>query len=455
MVMNNTSSFLKSLVDIECVKFGDFTLKSGKKSPIYIDLRNIVSYPKMLAELSVFFETHISKEIQRICGVPYAALPMATAVSINTNLPMLIKRKEAKNYGTKKIVEGEFKKGDKVLLIEDVITSGESLLETITELESEGLAIEQILVVLDREQGGSDRLKAKGYEVQSLFTISSLIKILFEDGKIEEKLYHDVLNFIHDSQITTPVVKSKKKLAKTHPNAIGQQLLNIAHAKKSNLIASVDLTTSKEVLDFLAKVGSGICAVKLHVDIITDFSHDFVLELKSIAQKHNFLIIEDRKFADIGNTQLLQLSKGIYSIASWADMVTIHLIAGEASLKAIQDWDTDKKPGLIPIIEMSSQGALTDKHYMDNCKKFMYKYSDVLGGVCQTFEIDTPFLKFTPGVNLASKGDDKGQQYNTPEFVIETLRSDFLIIGRGLYASTQPEVEIEKYLAAVRSCDIY
>ena len=112
--MNNTSSFLKSLVDIECVKFGDFTLKSGKKSPIYIDLRNIVSYPKMLAELSGFFETHISKEIQRICGVPYAALPMATAVSINTNLPMLIKRKEAKNYGTKKIVEGEFKKGDKV-----------------------------------------------------------------------------------------------------------------------------------------------------------------------------------------------------------------------------------------------------------------------------------------------------------------------------------------------------
>ncbi len=453
--MNNTSSFLKSLVDIECVKFGDFTLKSGKKSPIYIDLRNIISYPKILAELSVFFEKHISKEIQRICGVPYAALPMATAVSMNTNLPMLIKRKEAKNYGTKKIVEGEFKKGDKVLLIEDVITSGESLLETINELESEGLVIAQILVVLDREQGGSDRLKAKGYQVQSLFTISSLIKILFDEGKIEEKLYQDVLNFIHDSQITTEFVKPKKKLSKIHPNKIGQQLLDIAHIKKSNLIASVDLTTCNEVLDFLSKVGNGICAVKLHVDIITDFSPEFITELKSIAQQHNFLIIEDRKFADIGSTQLLQLSKGIYAIASWADMVTIHLIAGEASLKAIQDWDTEKKPGLIPIIEMSSQGTLTDKQYMENCKKFLYKYKDVIGGVCQTFEMDSPFLKFTPGVNLASKGDDKGQQYNTPEFVIEKLHSDFLIIGRGLYASTQPEIEIEKYLTAVRNCDIF
>ena len=453
--MNNASSFLKSLVDIECVKFGDFTLKSGKKSPIYIDLRNIVSYPKLLSELAGFFEQYISKEIQRICGVPYAALPMATAVSINTQLPMLIKRKEAKNYGTKKVVEGTYNKGDKVLLIEDVITSGESLLETIAELENEGLIIEQIFVVLDREQGGSNRLKNKGYQVQSLFTVSSLIKTLFDEGKIEVQLYNQVLQFIHDAQIVTTTVKPKKKLPKSHPNKAGQQLLDIAHQKKSTLIASVDLTTCKEVLDFLSKVGKDICAVKLHVDIISDFTPLFVQELKALALQHQFLIIEDRKFADIGNTQLLQLSKGVYNIASWADLVTIHLIAGEASLKAIQDWNTDQKPGLIPIIEMSSQGALTDKHYMDNCKKFLYKYQDVVGAVCQSFEVDAPLLKFTPGVNLAVKGDDKGQQYNTPEFVIENLHSDFLIIGRGLYASEHPEKEVEHYLTAIRNCDIF
>lgn len=453
--MKTQTEFLTSLIEIECVKFGNFILKSGQSSPIYIDLRNIVSYPELLANLSIFFEEKINPAVQRICGVPYAALPMATVVSLQTGLPMIIKRKEAKNYGTQKTLEGSYAKGDKVLLIEDVITSGESLMETINELENEGLEIAQILVVLDREQGGSQRLKEKGYEIQSLFTITSLINTLFEEGKIDDAVKSEVFNFLRGSTISTPIIKQNKKLATQHPNNTAQKLLEIAHLKKTNLIASVDLTTCKEVLDFLSKVGKGICAAKLHIDILSDFTPEFVSALQSVAHQQQFLIIEDRKFADIGNTQLLQLSKGIYQISSWADLVTIHLIAGEASLKAIQQWDTTKKPGLIPIVEMSSEGALTDKNYMEHCKKIIYQYNDVIGAVCQTFDIHKPLLKFTPGVNLNTKGDDKGQQYNTPKYAIETLQSDFLIIGRGLYAAAQPEVELEKYLTEVRSCDIF
>lgn len=453
--MINTSEFLKTLVDIECVKFGNFTLKSGQQSPVYIDLRNIVSYPDLLIQLSAYFTPEIHPTIQRICGVPYAALPIATVVATQTGLPLIIKRKEAKKYGTKKLLEGNYQPGDKVLLIEDVITSGQSLIETIKELESEGLVIAQILVILDREQGGTKLLKDSGYSIQSLFSISSVIEILLRDGKINEALFNEVIDFIKKSSVPQTPTSPKRKLPKTHSNPTAQKLLNIAHSKKSNLIASVDLTNANEILAFLSKVGNTICAAKLHVDIMADFSQNFVKELQSLAHQHQFLIIEDRKFADIGNTQLLQLSKGMYAIASWADMVTIHLISGEAALKAIQDWDAEKKPALIPIIEMSSQGSLTDEYYIDKCKSFMYNYKNVIGAVCQQSSLKEGFLKFTPGVNLSSNTDNKGQQYNTPDFVIEKLQSDFLIIGRGLYTSPHPEVEIEKYLTAVRSCDIF
>ena len=450
----NPNTFLQALLDINCIRFGKFTLKNGSISPIYLDMRNLISYPSLMEDLAALMMPHISANIDRICGVPYAALPMATVVSMKTQIPLLIKRKEAKSHGTKKIIEGEYKTGDRILLVEDVITSGASLIETIDELEKEGLIIEQIITLVDREQGGSDLLSSKSYALKSLFTISDIITTLFRENKIDQALYDELLAYLNQSP--APEIQSPKRtLPAQHAHPTAQKLLDIAHSKRSNLIASVDLTTCAEVLNFLRKTGPFICAAKIHVDILVDFTTDFLRELKQIAIENNFLIIEDRKFADIGNTQLLQLSQGIYSIASWADMVTIHLIAGEAALKAIKDWETDRKPALIPIIEMSSAGALTDKNYVENCTKFLYNYPDVVGTVCQKFEPEKGLLKFTPGINLATKSDNKGQQYNSPEFAISTLHSDFLIIGRGLYEAANPEIEIEKYLNAVRECEIF
>lgn len=450
--MTNTSSFLNSLVEINCIKFGNFTLKSGVQSPIYIDLRELVSYPKLLKQLAELFQKKIPDSVQIICGVPYAALPMATAVSLQTNISMIIKRKVVKTYGAKKLIEGSFKKGDKILLIEDVVTSGISLEETIIELEAEGLIIEKILIVLDREQGGIEKLMHKGYDVEALYSLSSVISLLFVEHKIDEKCFNEVNEFLSNSRIGINEKPLQiKPFPKNHPHKKAQQLLDIANEKKSNIIASVDLTTSNEILFFLNKVGKDICAAKLHIDIVSDFSFEFITQLKLISKQYNFLLIEDRKFADIGNTQLLQLSKGIYKISSWADFVTIHLIAGEASLKAIEDWDEECKPALIPILEMSSKGSLTDENYINNCKLFLNKYSCVVGAVCKTISLDEYLLKFTPGIHLSSTSDNKGQQFNTPKFAIENLKSNFLIVGRGLYKTENPEISIQEYLAEIRN----
>ena len=180
---SNKNDLLKKLYQSGAFKSGDFTLKSGQKSSIYIDLRSIISSPEILLQLSECLWSLIeSTSFDVLCGVPYAALPVATAISITHKKPMIIKRKEAKNYGTKKLIEGVYKKGDRCLIVEDVITTGSSILETIEALEQEGLKITDIVVCVDREQSGVATLKAQGYCVHVLYSLAEIRNFLALQG---------------------------------------------------------------------------------------------------------------------------------------------------------------------------------------------------------------------------------------------------------------------------------
>ncbi len=188
---------------IEAIKFGQFTLKSGASSPIYVDLRVIISYPALLKTISrALWNLTSSLSFDLVCGVPYTALPIATALSLDHEIPMVMRRKEAKDYGTKKIVEGIFKPGQTCLIIEDVITSGASILETVASLEKEGLKVEDALVILNREQGGKERLlKERGIFLHPLISIFDLLKVLFLEKKISEETFRASNDFL-----ATPVV---------------------------------------------------------------------------------------------------------------------------------------------------------------------------------------------------------------------------------------------------------
>ena len=440
--MESKKEFFLECYKLGILKFGIFTLKSGIESPFYVDLRPLASEPKILKHLANYLLEMLPLDnFDVICGVPYAALPMATAMSLESYIPLIIKRKEAKEYGTNKLIEGSYKSGQNCLLVEDVITSGKSLIETIAEVENEGLKVSDIVVVLDREQGGKQLLKEKGYNVHTLFSISEVVEILKEVDHLTDEEVERINDFINGNKIQFKEEKRlsyEQKLLNTE-HTFAKKLLEIAITKNSNLIASADVTSTKELLDFAEKVGPHIVALKTHIDIISDFDSDkTILPLKDLATKHNFLLMEDRKFADIGNTQQLQFSYGTYKISNWADLVTSHVIGGSKSL------DCFMNVGVVAILGMSSQGTLTDSHYREEALKVIENHPSIIGCVAQN-EVSDQLLLFTPGVNLGTSGDDKGQQYNSPEHVIRNYGTDFIIVGRGIYKADEPEQEALRY----------
>ncbi|MBP8291262.1 MAG: orotidine-5'-phosphate decarboxylase [Caldilineaceae bacterium] len=176
-------SLVAALHDLGAVKFGDFTLASGIQSPIYIDLRLLVSRPQVLAQAAAAYaELLAGIACDRIAGVPYAALPIGTAVAIVADKPLIYARKEAKGHGLGRLIEGAWRPGERVTIIEDLITSGGSTIQTAETLRAAGLVVEDVIVLIDREQGGVEKLAAAGIRAHSVFRLRPLLDSLVEMG---------------------------------------------------------------------------------------------------------------------------------------------------------------------------------------------------------------------------------------------------------------------------------
>lgn len=201
MITNKIEKLILDLSEIAAIKFGEFTLKSGIVSPIYLDLRLTISYPKMLKAIANAMWNKIEKQpFDILCGVPYTAIPFATVIGITHNVPLIMCRKEIKLHGTKKLVEGHFNPGQTCLVVEDLITSGTSILETVAPLKEAGLVVKDVVVLIDREQNGKKLLEQQDCTVHSVFTLSRMLEVLQNAGRIEEKTVSSVKQFIQQHQ---------------------------------------------------------------------------------------------------------------------------------------------------------------------------------------------------------------------------------------------------------------
>ncbi len=192
--------FIRTLFEIGAVQFGSFTLASGQHSPIYLDLRLLISHPPALAQAAQIYADLIRNlPTQRLAGVPYAGLPLATAVSLDTGIPLIFPRKEIKPYGRGRRIEGEFHAGERVVVIEDLVTTAGSLIQSVGILREAGLMVEHAVVLIDREQGGAQNLATHGVQLHAAITISQLLHTLKQAGCINE----DQLASISDSLSNT------------------------------------------------------------------------------------------------------------------------------------------------------------------------------------------------------------------------------------------------------------
>ena len=192
----------KSLADellfAGCIKFGEFILKSGLKSPIYFDLRQIITYPKLLADIAQAYLPILSMlQFSRIAGLPYAAIPIATAISLSGNYPMIYPRKEAKSYGTKAEIEGEYNAGETVLVIDDLATTGGSKFEAIEKLTGAGLVVKDVVVLIDRQSGAKESLAQAGFTLHAVLTIGQLLEYWEETRQLEKEKIDETRKFLN------------------------------------------------------------------------------------------------------------------------------------------------------------------------------------------------------------------------------------------------------------------
>ena len=188
------------LFDTGCIQFGHFTLKSGLASPIYFDLRLLVSHPELLREAARAMAQVAHKlTFDRIAAIPYAGLPIGTALALEMERPMIYPRQQVKQHGTRRAIEGIFEPGETALVVDDLITRGTSKIEAIQPLEEAGLTVRDVLVLIDREQGGADDLAERGYRLHAVLRLSEILDALQESDRITPAQHAETLAYLREA----------------------------------------------------------------------------------------------------------------------------------------------------------------------------------------------------------------------------------------------------------------
>ena len=295
---NYDKSLIKELIETNCIKVGNFQLKNGDVSKYYFDMKNIISYPKLLSKIGdLIYEQLDNFDI--ICGIPYGGLPISLYISTKYNKPLIFLRDKVKEYGTQKLIEGQYKSTDKCVIIDDVITTGKSLQETINKLKNE-VNIVDIAVIFNRQQNYECSLPVKS--------------LLYKNDVIKYRLYE------------------------------------IRKTKNSQLCFSADIEEPEKLFNIIEKIGDYIVICKIHYDIINDIDGTFKKKFIDMSIKYNFLIMEDRKFNDISYIVNKQYKK----FCNWVDLVTVHSLVNNDVLSNLS--------GVLLVSNMSNNNYdFTDK----------------------------------------------------------------------------------------------
>jgi uridine monophosphate synthetase len=493
--MVNKTDLIVELHNNGVIQLKETTLKSGVVSPYYCDFRRVGSNPELFKNLLDYLKSIVEDmeedgvSYEHIAGVPYGGISLAVGLGINHNKSVVIPRTNKKQYGNKKDIEGIYEIGDTILLIEDTVTSGVSVLETIKKIEKNGCLVENVIVLLDREEGGVETIRDAGYQVETVFQINKVLNTLVSKQLIDDFKYESVANFVNvqrniyldklgildgedagdniknnssnssktsnntESSVDTTDESANTSLDNFDPifhHNLQAELLRLVYDKKTALCLSLDVPTWKEGREILDKCGPYIAMVKTHVELFEDYTSDYCDEIKELAKKHKFLVMEDRKLADVSTISWKQTMGGLFNINKWANFVTCHGLTASSCL----DYYQQRLNGGFPVnvapclvTEMNADNNMLSKNYTKECLQLIQKHSKVSPVIiCQCLPNITNKIKATPGVSLnETENVIDGKNYRTVENAIVYQNNHIVIVGSSIVSSEEPDEEAKLF----------
>ncbi len=202
----------KALWDLGAIQFGDYTIgRTTQHSPVYVNLRLLISNPRALARAARVMHEEVQtlqallhpniQPFQRVCGIPFGGLHLATAYALRSQVPMVYVHPAKERNGNRVWVEGKYEEGERVLLLDDLVTSGGGIIETATFLRTNaGLEVKDALVLLDRQEGAHEQLKARGYNLISILGLETMLNYLMASGHIAEEDYRRSIEYIQTNR---------------------------------------------------------------------------------------------------------------------------------------------------------------------------------------------------------------------------------------------------------------
>ena len=495
---NKVNEIYETLLKDEILEIGSFTLKNDMKTEYYINSRKLYSNVALMNMISdkIVNKINMKTEIDydHLAGVPYGTLPLVGLLSNKIDKPMLFMRKEKKGYGSKKIIEGKYEIGDSVILIEDTITSGSSIIDTISKLETLGVFVSYVLVLFDRETGAVNDIKQTLHiPVESLFKISKIsnyfsVKNLmsdFDNGKIVSSIATDKKYYSYMKEETKRIEdeeKEKQLSIKNYEyifnNSLSTLLIGLVIRKKTALCLSLDVSSWKVGREILELCGPYICMVKLHSDLFTDIGNInlFIKELKVLSRKYKFLIMEDMKLGDVDKITYKKITNSFFKYGEWANLITIHGLTANSVYKYSQTQNAiDKKPNtknaikdeiiieeindaikqedggidnlnnididrklyfnnMCLVSDMNQMNCLCDEDYNNKCFELLNDnedFSPII--VAQNGNKVKDRVKLTPGVSINDSDiNNKNRKYRSIEEAICNDKNHIIIVGNDI-----------------------
>lgn len=408
---------LNQMMEKNIIKYGDFTLKSGEKSNVYINIKELNNYHNILSLACVLLYNKYKNFFSNanLCGVPYGGILIATLLSNLSKTGIILLRKEAKSHGYNKMVDGS--KDKEIIVIEDVVTTGMSVLESCEILEENGYKIKCILSVVYRGKETKKKMLGK-YEYKYLFSLQDILE--------------------HSSK--SNILKNHSNLDMNAWNYFqhhNEKLLSLKEKKKSSIILAYDNKEKGyiELMNLMDKIHPYIVGIKIHNEILElSYSENLLLYMK--AKKYNLFLWEDRKFNDTGNT----LANQIAYYESIRDYISVIPIGGESSLLELQT----EQLGIFLLSELSTGdnmlNSLNTQQIIDVAVK-----NKAAGVICQTPEnVPSWMITIMPGINISLRSDGLNQKWKDPRNLEN--KPTFYVLGRAITNAFDPVEELQKYL---------